>query len=46
MRQATLFVPALEGIRTVLGAEAAALMRLDRETQEIFSEAKKNRFYN
>lgn len=37
-RMATLFVPALEGIRTVLGAEATALMLLDQETQELFSE--------
>lgn len=37
-RMATLFVPALEGIRTVLGAEATTLMLLDQETQELFSE--------
>ncbi|CAJ1373151.1 unnamed protein product [Effrenium voratum] len=37
-RMATLFVPALEGIRTVLGAEATALMLLDPERQELFSE--------
>ncbi|CAE7211082.1 tmem65 [Symbiodinium natans] len=37
-RMATLFVPALEGIRTVLGAEATVLMLLDRQSQELFSE--------
>lgn len=37
-RMATLFVPALEGLRTVLGAEATVLMLLDRQSQELFSE--------
>mmetsp|Transcript_17101 Transcript_17101/g.29686 ORF Transcript_17101/g.29686 Transcript_17101/m.29686 type:complete len:699 (-) Transcript_17101:146-2242(-) len=37
-RMAALFVPALEGIRTVLGAEATMLMLWDEMNQELFSE--------
>lgn len=37
-RMATLFVPALEGIRNVLGAEATSLMLLDQASQELYTE--------
>mmetsp|Transcript_22237 Transcript_22237/g.39550 ORF Transcript_22237/g.39550 Transcript_22237/m.39550 type:complete len:786 (+) Transcript_22237:109-2466(+) len=37
-RMATLFVPALEGIRNVLGAEATTLMLLDQEAQDLYTE--------
>jgi len=37
-RMATLFVPALEGIRNVLGAEATTLMLLDQSSQELYTE--------
>eukprot|EP00930_Biecheleria_cincta_P061515 TRINITY_DN47090_c0_g1_i1.p1 TRINITY_DN47090_c0_g1~~TRINITY_DN47090_c0_g1_i1.p1 ORF type:complete len:735 (+),score=123.88 TRINITY_DN47090_c0_g1_i1:60-2264(+) len=37
-RMATLFVPALEGIRNVLGAEATSLLLLDQASQELYTE--------
>lgn len=37
-RIANLFVPALEGLRHVLGAQATTLMLLDEKTQELYTE--------